>query len=113
MRHGSIINCGGAGLDLSHCFNVRVSDLIVGYNGGAGIVLGDTCSAANCTSHDNNGDNSTQAIVAPLPVAPAVGSVIGYGINLGQDGHISGCVANFNKMFGSSPGLEPRSRILR
>jgi hypothetical protein len=57
IKNGAVDGWSGAGIDISHCYNSVVSGLIVTYNGGVGMNLGDACVLRDCVARNNHGDN--------------------------------------------------------
>jgi parallel beta-helix repeat protein len=98
--NGTISGWGGTGVDLNASFDSLVHDLIVSNNGGGGLLLGDACVARDCMVRDNGSHNIVTGFNANISNCTAIGSVNGYGFNLGQDSSLRGCVANFNHFSG-------------
>ncbi len=100
IHNGMIRNWGGAGIDIGHSANSIIANVIVAFNGGNGMNVGDGCVLRDCLARNNSSDNILTGSNAAVTHCSAVGSANGSGINLGQDSTLSDCAAILNKVTG-------------
>ena len=100
IKNGNVSGWKNGGIDLSHSTFSIVSNVQALANPGFGMSLGDQCSVVNCVCRQNTSDNLICGYNATISGCSAVGSINGYGFNIGQDSQLWGCVSNFNKRSG-------------
>jgi hypothetical protein len=105
IHNGLIRTWGGAGIDISHFANSIISNVIVAFNGGNGMSVGDGCVLRDCLARQNTGTGILTSVHANVFHCSAIGSGSGNGISLGAGSTASDCVANFNHSAGIAADL--------